>query len=914
MSLHDRDVRQDVRELGALLGDVLESQASSAAFETVETVRTEAIDYRRGERESRASLEHELDVLTPELQRVVARAFTTYFELINLAEERERVRQVRRGQQAGDLEDGIEGAVDALAEADPGTVQQVLDDVLVEPTFTAHPTEARRKTVKAKLRSVAGHLETLDERRLTDRDEERIERDLAAEVTSLWQTPQVRERRPHPTDEARNVQWYLENTLFDVVGEVYDDLEDALGDEFDDLDVAKLFEFRSWAGSDRDGNPYVTPEVTSETLERQRSVVLERYRERLKSLSGIVSQDGDRVDVGEEFEESLAADRERLPGVAAAARERYPDEPYRQKLKLMRAKLDRVTDVRPGGYESADDLVADLDVLAASLAANDGEAVVDSQLDPVRRTVETFGFSLASLDLRDHQENHTAAVAEALARSGVDYREKSEDERVELLTEAILQDEPIVDVGDTDGLSETSGRVLTLFDNLADWQAEYGAQAVDTYAISMTEEPSHVLEVLFLADQAGVVELPEYSGLDVVPLLETESALSGARRILGTLFENEAYAAALAARGGRPGDAGGENHEAAGDGLLGTQEIMLGYSDSNKENGFLAANWSLYENQRALADVCSDYGVKLRLFHGRGGSISRGGGPMNEALLALPNQSVTGQVKFTEQGEAIAEKYANPRVAKRNIEQMLNAQLRARKQAIETPEEAVPETWQAAMETMADAARAEYRDLLESDGFVPYFEQATPITVIEELNLGSRPASRSGERTVEDLRAIPWVFSWTQSRCILPGWYALATGLDAYLDAGGDLDTLREMYTSWPFFRTTLDNAALALARTDLDVTEHYAALADPELRERFFPRIEAEYDRAVDLVTSIAGRDELYVREWFGQSLDRRNPYVDPLNLLQTRLLDQTHRTPAEERTLRLTVKGIAAGMKNTG
>ncbi|WP_435359351.1 phosphoenolpyruvate carboxylase [Haloarchaeobius sp. DFWS5] len=910
MTLHGRDVRQDVRELGALLGDVLEGQTSRAAFETVESVRTGAIDYRRGDIDSRAALERELDTLTPELETVVARAFTTYFELINLAEERERVRAVRRDQQEGALEDGVEAAVAELAEADDATIQQVLDDVLIEPTFTAHPTEARRKTVKAKLRSVAGHLETLDERRLTDQDEQRVERDLAAEVTSLWQTPQVRERRPHPTDEARNVQWYLENTLFDVVGDVYDDLETVLGAEVGDLDVEKLFEFRSWAGSDRDGNPFVTPEVTTDTLERQRSVVLDRYRRELKSLSGVLSQDGDRVETGPRFEKSLAADRERLPGVAETAQERYPDEPYRQKLKLMREKLDRVTDVRPGGYDEADELADDLDVLVESLEANGAESVVRANVQPLCRKVATFGFSLASLDLRDHQENHTEAVAQALARSGVDYHDKSEAERVELLTEAILQEESVVDVTDTSDLSDTAARVLTRFDHLADWQSEYGTQSVDTYAISMTEEPSHVLEVLFLADQAGVVELPEYSGLDVVPLLETESALSGARRIMGTLFENEAYARSLQARGGRSAEA---DAEATEDGL-GTQEIMLGYSDSNKENGFLAANWSLYENQRNLADICDEYGVTLRLFHGRGGSISRGGGPMNEALLALPNSTVTGQVKFTEQGEAIAEKYANPRVAKRNIEQMLNAQLRARKRSIEEPEETVHDEWVDAMETMADAARDEYRGLLETDGFVSYFEQATPITVIEELNLGSRPASRSGERTVEDLRAIPWVFSWTQSRCILPGWYALATGIDAYLDSGGDVETLQEMYQSWPFFRSTLDNAALSLARTDLDVTEHYAALADADLRERFFPRVSGEYERATDLVTTIADRESLYVRDWFGESLDRRNPYVDPLNLLQTRLLDQTHRTDEEERTLRLTVKGIAAGMKNTG
>ncbi|AEH35339.1 phosphoenolpyruvate carboxylase [Halopiger xanaduensis] len=896
MQLHNRDVRQDVRELGALLGDVIEEQTSRKSFETVESCRRAAIDYRSGEIDSRQPLISELENLSPHQQRIVARAFTSYFELINLAEERERVRTIRTESQEGTLEDSLETAAEQLGEDDVETVEQVLDDVLIEPTFTAHPTEARRKTVKSKLRAISTDLETLDERLLTDKEKSQVWRDVDAEVTSLWQTPQVRNRQPEPEDEARNVQWYLENTLFDVVGEVYDELADAIDEEVDgDIDIPKLFEFRSWAGSDRDGNPYVTPEVTANTLERQRSVILEQYRLQLKRLSGVLSQDGSRIETDSAFEASLERDRERLPGSARTAEERYPDEPYRQKLKLMRERLDRVGDVRPGGYDDADELLEDLEIIAETLRDNGAESVVDAHVDPIRRRVATFGFSLASLDLRDHQQKHTDAIAEALESEGIDYHAMSEEERAEWLTDAVLQDEPVIDLSDTEDLSDDSARVLRLFDNLAEWQTEYGVEAIDTYCISMTDEPSHVLEVLFLADQAGVVSLPEHCGIDIVPLLETEYALSGARRIMGSLFENEAYSQALEARGQ-------------------TQEIMLGYSDSNKENGFLAANWSLYKNQRRLGEICDDFDVTMRLFHGRGGSISRGGGPMNEALLALPNSTVTGQVKFTEQGEAIAEKYANPRIAERNIEQMLNAQLRARHNAIHQPEEDVPEEWMDAMETMADAARQEYRDLLESDGFVQYFEQATPITVIEDLNLGSRPASRSGERTVEDLRAIPWVFSWTQSRCILPGWYAIATGVDAYLEDGGDVETLQQMYEDWPFFQTTLDNAALSLSRTELEIAEQYADLADEELREQFFPRLTDEYERAAELVKTIGQRDQLHTRDWLGENLERRNPYVDPLNLLQTYLLDQTHRTDVEERTLRLTVKGIAAGMKNTG
>jgi len=898
MELHAREINQDVRELGTLLGEIIKEQSSEEAFELVEQIRTAAIDYRRGDATDRAVVHETIERLSPAEEDVVARAFTTYFELINLAEERQRVREIREGSQEGTLEDSVREAIEGLSAegVDADTVERILDDVLIQPTFTAHPTEARRKTVKAKLRSVSQHIATLDEVRLTDEEETDIKRDLDAEVTSLWQTPQVRDRRPQVTDEALNVQWYLENVLFEVISEVYDALEAAVDDEFDeDVEIAKLYEFRSWAGSDRDGNPFVTPEVTAETLERQRSTILPLYRDRLKELSGFLSQNASQIDTGERFDERLDAHCTRLPNVAAEARERYPDEPYRQKLKLMRESVLRVDDVRSGGYGSVEEFLDDIEAIAESLRENGGANIAEAFVDPLYRTVDTFGFSLASLDLRDHRQMHSDAIAETVADEGFDYHEMDEDERVEFLTEAILQDEPIVDMEDTNDLTEDSERVIQRFQETATWQREFGVDAIDTYCISWCEEPSHVLEVLFLGDQAGFVDLPGYCGTDVVPLLESKYALDGARRIMGTLFENEAYRKALDARDG-------------------VQEIMLGYSDSSKENGFLAANWSLFRNQRRLAAITDDYDVEMRLFHGRGGSISRGGGPMNAAMLALPNETVSGQIKFTEQGEAISEKYANRRIAERNLEQMLNAQIRARHNALKQPTEDVPEGWVEAIQTAAEAARLEYRDLLETDGFVEYFETATPITVIENLNLGSRPASRSEDRSVEDLRAIPWVFSWTQARCIIPGWYGLATGLNHYLDEGGDMETLREMYEEWSFFRTMLDRASMALARTDMEIAAEYAGLAPDDLRERVFPRVESEYEAAVRTVLSVAQRDHLVERDWLRENLQRRNPYVDPLNLLQVRLLDQSHLTDQEKRTLRLTVQGIAAGMKNTG
>jgi len=893
MDLHGRGVREDVRELGESLGEAVRSHEQAATYQAVESARTAAIDYRRGDGDDRATLRDLVERADPGDCENLARAFTGYFELVNLAEERERVRELRRNEAAGTLSDGIRGAVADLADADASgaDVANVLADVRVVPTFTAHPTEARRKTVKAHLNRVRDLLAGLDQRRLTPRERQRKWRRVEASIDALWNTRRVRDRQPTPFDEARDVQWYLANAVYDVVPDVYGELDDALAEHYDDPPaVPSVLSFRSWAGSDRDGNPFVTVDTTEQVLERQRRLVTDRYVDDLEGLLGALTTDATRTDTAA-IDAFLAAGAEHSPRIVAAAADRYPSEPFRQAVTVVQERVDRVTDVRPGGYDHADDLLADVRALQDAVEDAGLDRVAAEYVAPLARRVETFGLHLAALDLRDHREKHTHAVGEALAREDVDYDGMDEADRVAFLTDAILQSESVVDLTDGAGLDDETTRVLGRFDALADWHREYGPAAIDAYCISMTEQPSHVLEVVFLADQAGVVSLPDHAGIDVVPLLETRSALSNARDILGTLFENEAYGALVDARGG-------------------TQEVMLGYSDSNKENGFLAANWQLDRAQRRLAAICDDHGVDVRFFHGRGGSISRGGGPMNEALLALPKSTVTGDVKFTQQGESIAETYGNPRIAQRELEQMVNAQIRARHATVTEPDQDVPAEWVDAMETMAGAAHEAYRDLLDTDGFVSYFETVTPIDVVGDLNLGSRPASRSGDRAVEDLRAIPWVFSWTQTRCILPGWYGLGTGLTAV----DDDELLRTMYDKWPFFSTTIDNAALALARSEPEIAAEYADLAPDDLRERFYPRIEGEYERAVDAVLGVTGRDDLVDRGWLRESLDRRNPYVDPLNFLQVELLGRNHRSDAAERALRLTVMGVAAGMQNTG
>ncbi|GGL61080.1 phosphoenolpyruvate carboxylase [Halocalculus aciditolerans] len=879
----------DVRRLGDTLGEVLSTHEPPAAFAAVENARTAAIDYRRGDAGDHSAVRAAVEETPPSERESLARAFTAYFELVNVAEDRERVRQLRERSRDGPAPGGVADAIGALADAlDADDLADVLESVEVTPTFTAHPTEARRKTVKSLLGRVADVLEDVDERQLTAAEREREEARLAAAVEALWTARHVRTRRPEPLDEARDVHHYLAGTVFDGVPALYDAVERALDDAYDDPPaVPELLSFRSWAGSDRDGNPYVTVDTTSEVLARQRALVVERYDEALADVEDALAVDGARV-----ADADLPS-----PPPGSTAGDRHPDEPFRRAVAGMRERLDRVGGVRAGEYGDADAFRADLGRVEDALRANGLDRLADVHVVPLRRQAATFGFHLAALDLRDHADNHTEAVSEALAAQGVDYAGMTEAERQRVLTDAIDRDAPVVDVEvERDAYGETTTRVLRRFAALADWQAEYGEDAIDAYAVSMTEEPSHVLEVLFLADQAGVVALPDHSGIDVVPLLETESALSGARDFLTALFENDAYRAALDARDG-------------------VQEVMLGYSDSTKENGFLASNWRLNDAQRRLAEITDEHDVDLRLFHGRGGSVSRGGGPTDDALRALPPETATGPVKFTQQGETIAEHYATRGLAERTLEQVVGAQVQAVGAAASDAAVRPRDAWVEGAAAMADAARDEYRDLLETEGFVAYYEQATPIDVVETLHLGSRPASRTGERTVEDLRAIPWVFSWTQARCIVPGWYGFGTGVDA---APVETEALGELYESWPFFRSVVDRAAHALARTELGVAAEYADLADDDLRERFFPRLEAEYERSVEAVLAITGRDALVEREWFAENLARRNPYVDPLNHLQVELLEearQSGETPAAvDRALRLTVKGIAAGMRTTG
>ncbi len=893
MDLHRRDISQDINELGSLLGDVIKKE-SEEAFDIVESIRKESIQARESTGKHNENVKNKIDEMSDEKKEIIARAFTIYFELVNLAEERERVRKIRVRSEKGVLENTLEEVIVQQNLEENKKIKNILDDIQIIPTFTAHPTEARRKTIKYKLRNISEILEKLDETNLQKKEEENIKDNLKSQIEGLWRTSHIRQNRPNPLDEVYNIHWYLENTLFDCIGEFYTDKQDLLKKYSENLnyniDMPNVFKFRSWAGSDSDGNPYVTPPITEKTLNIQQNKILSLYKEELKKLLNVLSYNKENIDV-EPVKKYLNRNK-KFSSLVKKAKKQYPDEPYRQMIKIMLERIDNTKENSSIGYSNPVELSKELGDIKKSLENSGARSVAKVEIEPLKRKVETFGFTLAQLDLRDHRKNHTKTIEEVLEKKGIEYRSFSEKEKAEFLTKSILENSNKISIEDSKDISESSSKILKRFSKLYKWQSEFGVNSIDTYCISMSEETSHILEVLFLADQFSIVNLPDRSNIDIVPLFETARALKKSSEIMEELFNNKAYSKSLKRRGNK-------------------QEIMLGYSDSNKENGFVTTNWFLYKNQERLAALSRRYNINLRFFHGRGGSIPRGGGSTNKAILALPKGASMGEIKFTEQGEAIDERYGNKKIAKRNMEQTLNAQIRTRHRALEETKNNIPKEWRKALDIISKNSKETYISLLETEGFVDYFYQSTPIQVIEKLKLGSRPASRTEKRGIEDLRAIPWVFAWTQSRCILPGWYSLGSGINEYLKKG-NINTLKSMYENWNFFRTVLDNASLSLAKSDIEIAKEYSQLSQES--NKFYPKIKKEYEKTKSLILKISGRQVLTGKKWLEESLNRRNPYLDPLNLLQADLLDKDNLSKKQQEILRITVMGIAAGMKNTG
>ncbi len=914
-------LRRDVRLLGNILGHVLRQQEGDTLFQQEERIRLMAKEWRAtNNADTFEALAEMCESLDQEQVYPILKAFTTYFHLVNLAEEHHRVRVLRQRESESrgrPLSDSIAEAIHHLKSQGftAADVQRILQAIDVELVLTAHPTEPKRRSTLFKLRHISQILYRLETERLLPKERDRLLTELHGWITLLWQTREVRLRRPTVLDEVRRGLWFFSETLFSVIPQVHASLQRALQKAYPDatLTWGPLVRFGSWIGGDRDGNPFVQVETTVETLSMHRHLAQSFYTQALQALLADLSLSAQRHPLSRRTQRWLLEWHQQQPLLARRLQERFPDEPLRQLVALFIHRLgshlpevpqvEAPTFFRPQVlYTSGRALADDLRRLSEELSHQRSTAVIETRLEPLLRQVETFGLHTARLDIRQHSDVHGQIVEAILEQSHIArrYTRLNEQEKVALLTR--LLEEAHYPPYDPFALDETARDMLFLFSILRDVQIT-DPDALGVYLISMTQGVSDVLEVLWLMGLTGLYNPPRQSGLPIAPLFETITDLERAPDIMEALYTHPSYRRHL------------KYHD-------NTQIIQLGYSDSTKDGGYLMANWALYEAQRRLSETSRAHNISVTFFHGRGGAVGRGGGPTHRAILGLPPGTVEGRIRITEQGEAIADRFAHPTIAWRYLEQVIGAVILVTAQPERGKEDP---RW---IETMRDLAQRGYRAyralVYETPEFLTYFLEATPIDVIGELTIGSRPARRRPGRNIEDLRAIPWVFAWMQSRHTLPGWYGLGSALHSYLqDSSEHLAVLQEMYQRWHFFQAMIDNAQMALAKADIQIAGRYATLvSDERIRKHIYARIVEEYQRTRDSILTITGQAELLDNEpLLQQAIRLRNPYVDPLNLVQVGLLRRYRRLPAdsEERAkildaLRLSIVGIAAGLKNTG
>lgn len=907
--VNDQPLRRDIHLLGDLLGEVLQEQAGREGFELEEQVRRLARARRAGDPQAEGALRGLLESLPLSDLRVIARAFTIFFDLANLAEDRHRVRVLRAREQDAHPHprpESIREAFQRLREAgvSPASMRALLENLSIEPVFTAHPTEAKRRTVRGILGRIRAILAELDAPDRLPREREALLRRLRAELTTLWQTDLTRLRRPSVMDEVENGLSFFVRTLWSLTPRLYRDVQEALQATYPELgDSLPIFlRFGSWIGGDRDGNPRVTSEVTARTLRRHREVALSLHLQQARELFIALGVSTRQAPVSPALAQALAEAEAKWPALQERLAALSPYEVYRRWIAVIAWRLEQTVAWDPmagpppeGAYRSARELVEDLERIRESLEMGRGRRIAEGLLWDWWIQARVFGFHIARLDMRQEARRHAEAVAELLAPLGIsDYLGLSEEEQISVLLETFPQAAALVERATP---SSETREILEVFRLLARAAEAYGPEALGPYIISMAHSPADVLAVLWLMAGANGLSAPP-PFFQVAPLFESIATLRGAPRILDRMLAIPLYREHLARQG---------DH----------QIVMVGYSDSTKDGGYLAAVWALYRAQAEMARVARAHGIALTFFHGRGGALGRGGGPAARSILGLPPDAMQGRLRMTEQGEVLAERYDDPQIAYRHLEQVLWATLLVSALPASEPE---PE-WVEAMERMSEAAYRAYRELLETPGFLTYFEHATPIDGIEELPIASRPSRRRPERRLEDLRAIPWVFSWTQSRHLLPGWFGLGTGVEAFVQAEGAAGwgRLEEMYRRWPFFRVILADAALALAKTDLGVARAYAELVpDEQAREAVWTRIEQEYYRSRRALLRITGLPDLLEDiPWLKRSIQVRNPYVDPLNFIQILLLRRWRERPEAEdlpEALWLTIQGVAAGLRTTG
>ena len=889
----DQPLRDDVRLLGRLLGDVLKEQGPPGLYERVEAVRQASRSRRGGDAAAEEIMATKLQGLGTGEALGLVRAFSAYFFIVNMAERIHRIRRALDYRREGRAQRGSwDSTVQALTAA--GVTAEELARMIgrldICPVFTAHPTEATRRTLLVKEQRIA---RALMDRLSLESDPEAVQARVRNEITVAWQTEEQLSVRPNVADEVEHILFYLSEVVYRVIPRFYGNLEEAIQRHYgtDALPdpLPSFVRFASWVGGDMDGNPNVGPDSIRETLLRHQDLCLRKYRAEVQELFGHLTQSTTLVSVDEAVTRRIAQYRERMPDEFDRIPARYQEMPYRLLLWCIARRLD---DTRSGGshaYARPAEFSADLECILASLHNNGGEHAGAYLVRRLLRCVDSFGFHLAALDVRQHAEVHRRAVAELLAAP--DFVGQDAHQRAERLQAALAPE-----FTTAAGLGAETTRCLEVMRAMADARDKHGDRSVGLLIISMAQAADDALAVLLLAKAAGTLDASGQAALDITPLFETVDDLVNARRTLETLWTNARYREHLRARGDR-------------------QYVMLGYSDSNKDSGLAASRWGLYNAQREITDAAGRAGISVTLFHGRGGSISRGGGKPREAILAEPPGAINGRLRVTEQGEIIHAKFGLRGLAIRTLELTSSAVLE-RLGPTAPPDSAT--RWRDIMRLFADASRRHYRDLVyDRKDFTTYFREATPIDVIERMLIGSRPVRRTGQAGIEDLRAIPWVFAWTQSRHILPGWYGVGTGLERAEQQFG-LPALREMAGAWPFFNNLLSDAEMAHAKADLDIARRYAALCE-STGDAVFKVIAEEFERTRIMICRVRDSDTLLRDEpVLRRALWLRNPYVDPMSFVQVDLLQRwraSDRTDeALERALIASVHGVARGMQNTG
>jgi phosphoenolpyruvate carboxylase len=904
-------MREDIRLLGTILGDTVREQNGEAVFDLVERARVESFRVRRSEID-RAELAGLFDGIVVHHAIPVIRAFTHFALLANVAEDIHRERRRAIHVVAGETPQSSTLAATYLrldsADLDPTTVAATLTDALVSPVITAHPTETRRRTVFDTQHRITELMRLRLHAHTHTEDGRDIETELRRNILTLWQTALVRLSRLKIQDEIETGLRYYPAAFLEVIPKVNAEVRAALQARWPGTHLLETPILRpgSWIGGDRDGNPNVTADVVRLATSRAAYTALAHYFDEITALEEELSMSARLVTVSDE----LAALADMCDEPARA------DEPYRRALRVVHARLTatatEILDRQPEHeldfglvrYDVPAELLADLDVVDGSLRENGSAVLADDRLARLREAVRTFGFHLSGLDMRQNSDVHEEVVAELLAWAGVhaDYRSLAEPDRVELLAAELATRRPLI--SDGADVSELARKELDICAAAARAVSVFGPLAVPNYIISMCQSVSDMLEAALLLKEAGLLDASgpnTYSPVSIVPLFETIGDLQRGSSIIEAALDLPLYRSIVASRGD-------------------SQEVMLGYSDSNKDGGYLAANWALYRAELDLVESACKTGIRLRLFHGRGGTVGRGGGPSYEAILAQPPGAVKGSLRLTEQGEVIAAKYAEPRIAYRNLETLLAATLEASLLDVEGLGDEAGPAYQVLDELAARAHRA-YAELVhETPGFVDYFKASTPVAEIGALNIGSRPASRKQTSSIADLRAIPWVLAWSQSRVMLPGWYGTGTAFEEWVaEDDARLETLKDLYRRWPFFRTVLSNMAQVLAKSDLGLAARYAELVDDEaLRKRVFDKIVAEHERTIRMHGLITGHDDLLAdNPALARSVFNRFPYLEPLNHLQVELLRRYRSGDDDElvqRGILLTMSGLATALRNSG